>query len=129
MGVHTGRVRRDQANLHGRTVVVAARIVARACGGEIFVSEAVASWQSAPGRVRFARVGDVTLEGLNRREKLYSVPVSSRRPALCRACRIQAGSATRPGHRQRAGSSARRLHTDGRSRFDLEADDARSDTP
>jgi class 3 adenylate cyclase len=78
MGVHRGLVIRDASDLHGRTVVVAARIAARARGGEILVSDVVASCDPAPARIRFRPVGAVALKGLNGREALYSIDWEAR---------------------------------------------------
>jgi class 3 adenylate cyclase len=78
MGVHTGPVIRDVGDYHGRTVVVAARIAARARGREILVSADVAACDRPRAHRRFALVGAVALKGLNRREILYSVDWADR---------------------------------------------------
>jgi class 3 adenylate cyclase len=105
MGVHTGLVIRDTSDLHGRTVVVAARIAARARGGEILVSGEVASCDPAPAGIRFRPVGTVVLKGLNRREILYSADWGAR-PARTRP---RPADAPAHGSTRRGRSSARAL--------------------
>jgi class 3 adenylate cyclase len=41
MGMHTGEAIREEGDFFGRSVILAARIAAQACGGEILVSEAL----------------------------------------------------------------------------------------
>ena len=49
MGLHTGEAIREEGDFFGRSVILAARIAAQACGGEILVSE-----RAARGRPRTA---------------------------------------------------------------------------
>ena len=39
MGLHAGEAIREEGDFFGRSVILAARIAAQACGGEILVSE------------------------------------------------------------------------------------------
>jgi class 3 adenylate cyclase len=105
MGIHSGPVIREPTDVHGRTVVLAARIGAHADAEEILVSEAVASSIMASGRRRLARRGQVALKGLRGRHSIYSVqwrrqpaPVSARRARMARR------------EPQRRSPGARRLH-------------------
>jgi class 3 adenylate cyclase len=86
MGIHSGPVIREPTDVHGRTVVVAARIAAHAVAEEILISHAVASSVTAFARCRLAERGDVALKGLRGLHSIYSVewrhppaPVSRRR--------------------------------------------------
>ena len=51
IGLHTGEVITEAGDLHGETVVIAARLEAAAAGGEILVCSAVYQW---PGTARSA---------------------------------------------------------------------------
>ena len=73
MGIHSGPVIREIADVHGRTVVLAARIAARADGEEILVSHAVASELTACAGSRLAKRGDVALKGLRGLHSIYAV--------------------------------------------------------
>jgi class 3 adenylate cyclase len=105
MGIHSGPVIREPTDVHGRTVVLAARIGAHAGAEEILVSEAVASSIMASGRRRLAQRGHVALKGLRGRHLIYSV--EWRRPAPPASAR-RARTARRDPHRRSRG--ARRLH-------------------
>jgi class 3 adenylate cyclase len=107
MGIHSGPVIREPTDVHGRTVVLAARIGAHADAEEILVSEAVASSIMASGHRRLAERGHVAFKGLRGRNLIYSVewrrqppPVSARR----------ARTARRDPHRRSRSRGARRLH-------------------
>jgi class 3 adenylate cyclase len=73
MGIHSGPVIREPGDVHGRTVVLGARIAARADGEEILVSDAVASELMACARSRVAKRGDVALKGLRGMHAIYAV--------------------------------------------------------
>jgi class 3 adenylate cyclase len=91
MGIHSGPVIREPTDIHGRTVVLAARLGAHADAEEILVSEAVAASIAASGPCRLAQRGHVALKGLRGRHLIYSVewrrespPVSARRATTAR---------------------------------------------
>jgi class 3 adenylate cyclase len=91
MGIHSGPVIREPTDVHGRTVVLAARIAAHADAEEILVSHAVASSVMAFARRRLAERGEVALKGLRGLHSIYSVewrhqpaPVSARRTMTAR---------------------------------------------
>jgi class 3 adenylate cyclase len=91
MGIHSGPVIRELSDVHGRTVVLAARIAARADAEEILVSHAVASSIMAIAPRRLAERGDVALKGLRGLHSIYAMewrhqpaPVSVRRAMTAR---------------------------------------------
>jgi class 3 adenylate cyclase len=105
MGIHSGPVIRESDDVHGRTVVLAARIAARADGDEILVSHAVASGMMAGGaQRRLAKRGEVVLKGLRGLHSIYSVEWRHRPPASKR----WAMTARRGEHRRSRGAG--RLH-------------------
>ena len=70
IGVHTGPAIRRGDDWFGRNVVVAARIAAQACGGEILVSEQLREQAGAPvaGAPR-----DLALKGLEGTQRVHAV--------------------------------------------------------
>jgi class 3 adenylate cyclase len=91
IGIHSGPVIREATDVHGRTVVLGARIAARADAEEILVSHAVASSIMTFARRRVVERGDVALKGLRGLHSIYSVdwrhqpaPVSPRRATTAR---------------------------------------------
>jgi class 3 adenylate cyclase/tetratricopeptide (TPR) repeat protein len=66
MGLHTGEVISEEGDYFGKNVILAARIAAEACGGEILVSEELR--EAAAGRngneLRFDEGREVELKGL-----------------------------------------------------------------
>jgi class 3 adenylate cyclase len=73
LGLHTGEVVRDDGDLFGRNVILAARVAAEAKGGEILVSSVVKELTESGGDLVFDDGRDVELRGLNRTYRLYSV--------------------------------------------------------
>ncbi len=74
MGVHTGEVlARDDGDLFGKHVVVAARIGALADGAEILVSSLVRQIVEPRGDLAFASARDVELRGLGVIETVHAV--------------------------------------------------------
>jgi class 3 adenylate cyclase len=99
MGVHTGPVLRSATDLHGRTVVLAARIAAHAVAGQILVSEAVASSRAASTDIRVAARGAVALKGLHGRQPIYALDWSGRPGPVPGVPPIVRTAATRSGPR------------------------------
>jgi adenylate cyclase len=72
IGIHAGPVISQDGDVFGRTVNIAARIAARAKAGEVLTStETVELVEDA--RLRFVRVGPVSLKGIARPVTLYRV--------------------------------------------------------
>ncbi len=63
IGLHAGDVIVEDADYYGKTVIMAARIMARASGGEIAVSEGFRSLLDAPAGWRFGPSRKVRLKG------------------------------------------------------------------
>lgn len=64
IGIHTGEAIRSHDDLHGRHVVIAARVAGQATGGEILVSSLVREIVDTRGDLRFGAERDVSLKGL-----------------------------------------------------------------
>jgi class 3 adenylate cyclase len=73
LGLHTGEVVRDDGDLFGRNVILAARVASEAKGGEILVSSVVKELTESGGDLVFDEGRDVELRGLNRTYRLYAV--------------------------------------------------------
>jgi adenylate cyclase len=72
IGIHAGPVVSQDGDVFGRTVNIAARIAARAGGGEVLTSkESVELVEDA--RLRFVRVGPASLKGIAQPVTLYRV--------------------------------------------------------
>ena len=71
MGLHVGEPLNVDSDLAGKAVIVAARIAAVACGGEILVSSTLRELAEAAGDLRFGEVGEVELKGLSGTYRLY----------------------------------------------------------
>lgn len=63
IGVHSGEVVYRDGDYYGREVNLAARVVARAAGGEVMVTRPVAA--AAARHLDFERIGEVKLKGFN----------------------------------------------------------------
>jgi adenylate cyclase len=85
MGLHVGEAIRFAGDFHGRTVVLAARIGARAGAEEILVSEAVVRRVAHSMRGHLTRLGDVALKGLAGRHAIYTLDWKPRARADRRA--------------------------------------------
>jgi adenylate cyclase len=70
VGVNAGPMTYTDGDYYGLTVIVAARIAARAGPGQVLVGEA-ATRDGTPDGVRFEEIGPVRLKGLERPVKLY----------------------------------------------------------
>ncbi|HEX6116038.1 MAG TPA: AAA family ATPase [Solirubrobacterales bacterium] len=73
MGLHTGQAIREEGDLFGRSVILAARIAAQACGGEILVSESLreAAEAGAENGFAFDEGRELELKGLAGRHRVY----------------------------------------------------------
>ena len=75
MGMHAGEAIREEGDFFGRSVILAARIAARARGGEILVSEALKERATGadgePATVGFDAGRDVELKGLAGTHRVY----------------------------------------------------------
>jgi adenylate cyclase len=61
IGIHYGRALYRDGDYYGRDVNIAARVAARASGGEVLVTRPVV--EQASGRIEFERIADVRLKG------------------------------------------------------------------
>jgi class 3 adenylate cyclase len=73
IGLHTGEVVREDGDLFGRNVILAARIAAEATGGEILVSSLVKELTDSGGDLDFDEGREVELRGLTKPYRLYTV--------------------------------------------------------
>ena len=73
MGLHTGEAIREDEDLFGRTVIVAARIAATARGGEILVSSVLRQLSDGSGEFAFGPPRAEALKGLPGVHELYPV--------------------------------------------------------
>jgi adenylate cyclase len=74
VGLHSGFVIANPEQLLGRNVVLAARIAARATGGEILVSSTVKQYTEADPSFRFELRGEHHFKGLHGEHTVYAVP-------------------------------------------------------
>jgi class 3 adenylate cyclase len=80
MGLHTGEAIREDEDLFGRTVIVAARIAAAAHGGEILVSSLLRQLSDGSGEFGFGPSREEVLKGLPGVHDVY--PVTWREPLV-----------------------------------------------
>ncbi|MBW3668870.1 MAG: DUF1707 domain-containing protein [Actinobacteria bacterium] len=73
IGLHTGEAIREEDDLFGRSVIMAARIAAHAGGGEILVSSLLKELAEASGEFRFGPPHCTALKGLSGEHLLYPV--------------------------------------------------------
>jgi adenylate cyclase len=66
IGVHTGVALYRDGDYFGRDVNLAARVVARARGGEVLVTDSVMDAVSRPEHLEFEPIGDVKLKGFDK---------------------------------------------------------------
>ena len=69
IGVHAGETLYRDGDYYGRAVNLAARVGARAAGGEVLVTEPVV--QAAGGHLAFEPIGEVKLKGFAEATELY----------------------------------------------------------
>ncbi|HUR49333.1 MAG TPA: adenylate/guanylate cyclase domain-containing protein, partial [Acidimicrobiales bacterium] len=73
VGIHAGEPVKDQGDLFGTTVNVAARVAAAAQPGEVLVSDLVRALVASTGRFRFGEPRPVELRGLEGSHLLYAI--------------------------------------------------------
>lgn len=73
MGAHIGTSVRRGDDLFGRNVAMAARVAARAAGGQILVSDELRAAVGQDARIRFGVPEDVELKGLRGSQRVYPV--------------------------------------------------------
>ncbi len=77
IGVHYGRALYRDGDYYGREVNQAARVVARAAGGEVLVTRPVVEVAAGVDGVQFDRIGEVGLKGFSEPTELF---IASARP-------------------------------------------------
>jgi adenylate cyclase len=78
IGIHYGEALYRDGDYFGRDVNQAARVVARAGGGEVLVTRPVVDVADGVGELQFARIGEVRLKGFSEPTELFAV--SARTP-------------------------------------------------
>jgi class 3 adenylate cyclase len=73
MGLHTGEAIRERDDFFGRNVVVAARIAAKAVGGEVLVSAPLRDLADGAADVVFGAARELDLKGLQGTYRVHSV--------------------------------------------------------
>jgi class 3 adenylate cyclase len=73
IGIHAGGVIRERTDIHGRNVILAARIAEVARGGEVLVSGAVRAVAEASGRFEFDEGRVQTLPGITEQVRIYTL--------------------------------------------------------
>jgi adenylate cyclase len=71
IGIHYGEALYRDGDYYGRDVNQAARVVARASGGEVLVTRPVVDMASAPDGLAFDRIGEVRLKGFSEPTELF----------------------------------------------------------
>ena len=72
IGLHTGEVIASEGDFFGKNVILAARIAAEACGGEILVSDEMRSAAGELEGLGFDGGRELELKGLAGRHRVYS---------------------------------------------------------
>jgi adenylate cyclase len=76
IGIHYGEVLYRDGDYFGREVNQAARVVARAGGGEVLVTRPVADTAAGFDGLHFRRIGEVRLKGFSEPTELFAVIAS-----------------------------------------------------
>jgi class 3 adenylate cyclase len=71
MGLHTGEVIAEEGDFFGKNVILAARIAAQACGGEILVSESMREAATDADGLSFDDGRELELKGLAGTHRVY----------------------------------------------------------
>ncbi len=74
IGLHVGEVVYRDGDYYGREVNLAARVAARAAGGEVIVTRSVVD--VAGGHLEFQRIGEVRLKGFAEATELFSAGIA-----------------------------------------------------
>jgi adenylate cyclase len=72
IGIHYGEALYRDGDYYGREINRAARVVARAGGGEVLVTRPVADLAAGVDAVRFDRIGEVGLKGFDESTELFT---------------------------------------------------------
>jgi predicted ATPase/class 3 adenylate cyclase len=80
IGAHTGEAIKETGDFYGKTVIVAARIGARARGGEILVSATLRDLTESAGDLVFDTSRDLELKGLSGTHRVYALQWADRAP-------------------------------------------------
>jgi adenylate cyclase len=71
IGIHSGAALYRDGDYYGREVNRAARVVARAAGGEVLVTRAVVDAAATAGGLRFELIGEIGLKGFTEPTELF----------------------------------------------------------
>jgi adenylate cyclase len=71
IGIHYGEALYRDGDYYGSDVNLAARVVARAAGGEVLVTRAVVDAAAELDGLAFARIGEVRLKGFSEPTELF----------------------------------------------------------
>jgi adenylate cyclase len=71
IGLHWGTTLYRDGDYFGREINLAARVVARARGGEVLVTDTVVDEVGGPPHLRFEQIGQVKLKGFDKPRRLY----------------------------------------------------------
>ena len=72
IGIHYGDAIYRDGDYYGRDVNQAARVVARAAGGEVLVTRRVVDFATALDGIRFERIGEIGLKGFDAPTELFT---------------------------------------------------------
>ena len=73
MGLTVGEPMRDNADLFGRSVIIASRISALADGDQVLVSQVVHDLTAGTGEFEFKKLGSFPLKGISEDQTIYDV--------------------------------------------------------
>jgi class 3 adenylate cyclase len=73
MGIHTGEALHEDDDLFGRTVIVASRIAAAACGGEVLASSLVVDLAAGDPSLVFDEGREVALKGVAQSHRVHAL--------------------------------------------------------
>lgn len=77
IGIHYGEALYRDGDYFGREVNQAARVVARAAGGEVLVTRPIVELAASVDRLEFDRIGEVRLKGFSEPTELFTVTARS----------------------------------------------------
>jgi adenylate cyclase len=76
IGIHYGEALYRDGDYYGRDINQAARVVARAGGGEVLVTRAVVETAAGRDGLAFDRIGEVRLKGFSEPTELFIASTS-----------------------------------------------------